>query len=101
MAEDDLVKLIRWLHAEQKPHYALLPKSNIWRNGKPVDCRNCGGGGRFRGQCGGARGQCSVFSIQRSTAPQTWSALILPANKSAFFAGFLNTTANSLSEAPL
>jgi L,D-peptidoglycan transpeptidase YkuD (ErfK/YbiS/YcfS/YnhG family) len=25
MAESDLVKLIRWLRAEQKPHYALLP----------------------------------------------------------------------------
>lgn len=27
MAEDDLVKLIRWLRADAKPHYALLPKS--------------------------------------------------------------------------
>ena len=27
MAEDDLVKLIRWLHAEKHPHYALLPRA--------------------------------------------------------------------------
>ena len=27
MAEDDLVKLIRWLHADKHPHYALLPHS--------------------------------------------------------------------------
>jgi L,D-peptidoglycan transpeptidase YkuD (ErfK/YbiS/YcfS/YnhG family) len=27
MAEEDLVKLIRWLRADQQPHYALLPKS--------------------------------------------------------------------------
>jgi L,D-peptidoglycan transpeptidase YkuD (ErfK/YbiS/YcfS/YnhG family) len=27
MAEDDLVKLIRWLRADKHPHYALLPRS--------------------------------------------------------------------------
>ncbi len=27
MAEDDLVKMIRWLRADQRPNYALLPKS--------------------------------------------------------------------------
>jgi L,D-peptidoglycan transpeptidase YkuD (ErfK/YbiS/YcfS/YnhG family) len=27
MAEDDLVKLIRWLRADQRPHYALLPRA--------------------------------------------------------------------------
>ncbi len=27
MAEENLVKLIRWLRAEQRPHYALLPRS--------------------------------------------------------------------------
>ena len=27
MAESDLVKLIRWLRAESRPHYALLPRS--------------------------------------------------------------------------
>ncbi len=27
MAEDDLIKLIRWLHADKHPHYALLPRS--------------------------------------------------------------------------
>ena len=26
MAEDDLVSLIRWLRADQRPHYVLLPK---------------------------------------------------------------------------
>ena len=27
MAQDDLVSLIKWLRAEHRPHYALLPKS--------------------------------------------------------------------------
>jgi len=27
MAEGDLVKMIRWLRADQRPHYALLPRS--------------------------------------------------------------------------
>ncbi len=27
MAEDNLVKMIRWLRADQRPHYALLPRS--------------------------------------------------------------------------
>ena len=27
MAEDDLVKLIKWLRADKNPHYALLPRS--------------------------------------------------------------------------
>ncbi len=27
MAEEDLVKLIRWLRAEKRPHYALLPRA--------------------------------------------------------------------------
>ena len=27
MAEDNLVKMIRWLRADQRPHYALLPRA--------------------------------------------------------------------------
>jgi L,D-peptidoglycan transpeptidase YkuD (ErfK/YbiS/YcfS/YnhG family) len=27
MAEDELVKMIRWLRAEKHPHYVLLPRS--------------------------------------------------------------------------
>ena len=27
MAQGDLIALMRWLRADQRPHYALLPKS--------------------------------------------------------------------------
>ena len=35
MAEANLVALIRWLHAAENPHYALLPKAEYERRWKP------------------------------------------------------------------
>ena len=29
MAEENLVKLIRWLRADKRPHYALLPARRV------------------------------------------------------------------------
>jgi L,D-peptidoglycan transpeptidase YkuD (ErfK/YbiS/YcfS/YnhG family) len=34
MAEDNLVKLIRWLRADQRPHYALLPRAEYEKKWK-------------------------------------------------------------------
>jgi hypothetical protein len=38
MAEEKLVELIRWLRAEQRPHYALLPRDEYLKSGRRGGC---------------------------------------------------------------